>query len=501
MRLNWASLAAGFLVLVAVAVSATISDEIYERLPHIEDEFAILWQAHVMAEGEISQKTPPLESAFIIPFVVDHGGQRFGKYPPGWSAALSLGIRIGQPWLVQALLWGAVVWLTYRLGSKIVSPGVGLLGAALTLSSPMILMLLGTWMSHGLSTFLTLSFLLSMIDLLPAGDWMAMRSTVNRSLLILVAGISLGLLILTRPLTAVGVALPWLSMCGVRCIRGIGRERSACLWVGLVTLVVGSVLLLWQWALTGDPIRNLYSLWWPYDRLGFGPGIGVTTSGHNFAWAFYNTRFSLRVGTHDLFGWPWLSWILLPFGLIKLRKNRDGWLLFGIFPSLVLVYGFYWVGSWLYGPRYYVESVPMLAVISAAGFGWLIGRPGSQRVVQRARVYAPSFVLLVLLVLNGVFYAPTRLDGKRGLYQIRREPMQRLAQAELGHALVIVHADRWFEYARYLPLTAPFRDSDLLVAWSVNAQQDQRLFELYQDRTIYLHDPHEPGVFTEWEGP
>jgi 4-amino-4-deoxy-L-arabinose transferase-like glycosyltransferase len=500
MRMQRASVAAGLLALAAVVASAVISERIYERLPHIEDEFAILWQAHVMANGEISQETPPLANSFLVPFVVDHDGQRFGKYPPGWSAALSLGIRIGQPWLVQALLWGAVVWLTYRLGSRVVSPGAGFLAATLTLSSPMVLMLSGTWMSHGLSTFLALSFLLSMIDLLPAGEWIAMRSPVSRSLLILVAGMSLGLLILTRPLTAVGVALPGLVLCGVRFVRGIGRERSACLWVGLVTLLVGSMLLLWQWALSGDPFRNLYSLWWPYDRLGFGQGIGVTNSGHNLAWAFYNTRFSLRVGIHDLFGWPWLSWILLPFGLVELRKNRDGWLAFGVFPSLILVYGFYWVGSWLYGPRYYVESVPMLAVISAAGFGWLIGRPGSQRILQRVRVYIFSFILLLLIVFNGVFYVPTRLDGKRGLYGIRREAIQRLVQADLGRALVIVRADRWFEYARYLTLTDPFCVSDLLIAWSVSSKEDQRLIEVYGDRPVYLHQPERPGILILLEG-
>ena len=289
MRSRLAAVAALGLALATVLLSVRISAQIYERMPHIEDEFAFLWQAHVMAEGEIAQESPPLASLFIVPFVVDHDGQRFGKYTPGWPALLSLGVRLGAPWWIQALLWGGVVWLTYRLGDKLASPGVGLLAAGLTLSSPMILMLAGSLMSHGLSTFLCLCFLLSYLDLQRSA--LRIQGFVQpRWLLVSVAGSSLGLLLLTRPLTALGIALPMVIYSGYRFLVGTARERRVNLALAALTLLIGSLLLLWQAALTGDPWHNPYSLWWPYDRLGFGPGIGVTESGHNLSWALYNTR-------------------------------------------------------------------------------------------------------------------------------------------------------------------------------------------------------------------
>jgi hypothetical protein len=43
MKLNRASLAALILALAMVAASAYIADHIFERMPHIEDEFALIW--------------------------------------------------------------------------------------------------------------------------------------------------------------------------------------------------------------------------------------------------------------------------------------------------------------------------------------------------------------------------------------------------------------------------------------------------------------------------
>ena len=42
MKLSLASLAAVFLALAAAAASAYVSQRIFERIPHIEDEFALL---------------------------------------------------------------------------------------------------------------------------------------------------------------------------------------------------------------------------------------------------------------------------------------------------------------------------------------------------------------------------------------------------------------------------------------------------------------------------
>jgi hypothetical protein len=482
-----------FISIAAVAVSAWVALSVFEGLPHLEDEMAFLWEADVMAQGKIRLPSPPSPDSFLVPFVVDHEGWRFGKYPPGWPAALSLGARAGAAWAVNPLLAGLGIWLIYRLGSRVSGPWVGVLAAALAATSPMFLMLSGSLMGHALGLVLAAAFWLAWIDLFMPSPPGAAKS-VPAPLLVAVAGLSLGLLALTRPLTAVGVALP----CAVHAIvilwRGGPRSRRRLLGVAALSLLLAAVLFLWQAALTGDPLLNPYTLWWSYDRVGFGPGIGRTASGHNLRWALVNTRFSLAAGLHDLFGWPYLSWIFLPFGLIALRRNRQGLLLLAAAPGLVVVYLAYWIGSWLLGPRYYYEALPGLAITSAAGVAWLGGwlrrRQGR---AAHARALAVASFLMILMLLDVGFYLPQRVWGLQGLYGVSRVHMRPLEEAHLGRALVIVHPVRaWTEYGTLLTLAPPFARSDLLLALTRGPKADRALAESFPDRHLLHYYPDEP---------
>jgi hypothetical protein len=141
------------------------------------------------------------------------------------------------------------------------------------------------------------------------------------------AALCIGLLAFTRPLTAVGVALPFAPHAAILFLRGDWRGRRRMLAFGLVALAVASLLFVWQWAVTGDPLFNPYTLWWKYDKLGFGPGVGRLEGGHTLRQAWINTKFSLFVGWHDTFGWWRFSWIFLPFGALALffpRNAKEG---------------------------------------------------------------------------------------------------------------------------------------------------------------------------------
>lgn len=481
---------AALIALGACLAAAWASRAVFERIPHLEDEFANLWEAEVMAQGEISQPSPAFPRSFMVPFVVDYEGLRFGKYPPGWPAALSLGIRLGAPWLVNALLAGASAWLAYRLGSRFGGQGVGVLAALLTASSPMFLLLSASMMSHALSVFLTLTLTLGWLDAVAAAPD---QRRLPRALPVAVAGLSLGLLALTRPLTAVAVGLPFGIHGAWLLLRGGREAKRAALGVGLLALAVAGVLLIWQWALTGEPLRNPYVLWWPYDRIGFGPGHGVTEAGHTLNQARINTKFSLRVGQHDLFGWPYLSWIFAPIGLLVLRRRVEAWLLAGLLPSLILAYAAYWVGAWVYGPRYYIEALGALSVLSAAGVAALAGWLG-ERGTTRLRSLSVSALVLTLVSLNVMYYLPARLQQMTGLYDMTLAVRARLQSVAPDRALVIVHpAKSWTEYGALMTLTPPFADGDLLLAYTRGSDQDLRLAQTYADRPAFDYYPDAPA--------
>jgi len=479
------------LAIIGFIVTARVSDDIFESIPHIEDEFAILWQAEVMVNGEITMESPRDPKAFLVPFVVDYEGQRFGKYLPGWPAALSLGARFDLHWLINPLFAALSIWLVYRIGSTIINPWVGLVSAGLMLSSPMFLMLSGTLMSHNFSLFLTATFSLAWLKLFPLRSRHEYGGKRHEGLLIVLAGLSMGLLVITRPLTALGVSIPFILHALYLLVRGDHGMRRHLVGICAVVILLAGLLPIWQAALTGDARINPYTLWWSYDRVGFGPGIGVTENGHSLAIALDNASFSLRAGQHDLFGWPYISWLFLPFGLLALRRNRDGLLLFGIFPGLVLVYAAYWIGSWLFGPRYYYEALPALAVTSAAGAAW-IGGFLAETPSARWRRPLTVGVLAVLMLGNVVFYLPGRVGGMRGLYNISSDPIAFIKQQELEEALVIVHSEHWMEYANLLLLAPPFSDSDLLISWSRGETKDAELEAHYEDYKVfhfYADDP------------
>jgi 4-amino-4-deoxy-L-arabinose transferase-like glycosyltransferase len=486
-------IADGLALIIAIGAcvaAAWASQAVFERIPHLEDEFANLWEAEVMADGKINVTSPEFPRSFMVPFVVDYEGLRFGKYTPGWPAVLSFGVRLGVPWLVNALLAGAAAWLAYRLGSRFGGQAVGLLAALLVATSPMFLLLSASLMSHTLGVFLTLALTLGWLDGVVARP---LQPRFPRALPVIVAGLSLGLLTVTRPLTAVGVGLPfgihgaWLLVSGDR------RARRAVLSAGALALVIAGLLLIWQWELTGDALRNPYTLWWPYDRIGFGPGYGVAEGGHTLNQARINTKFNLRVGQHDLYGWPYLSWIFAPIGLLALRKRADAWLLAGLLPSLVLVYAAYWVGAWVYGPRYYVEALGAFSVLSAAGIAPLAGWLGT-RGTSRLRSLSVSAVVLVLLALNVGFYLPARLQQMTGLYGMNLASRNQLQAVAPANALVIVHpANSWTEYGTLLTLTPPFAESELLLAYTRGSEQDLHLAQTYADRPAFEYYPGDPG--------
>jgi hypothetical protein len=284
------------------------------------------------------------------------------------------------------------------------------------------------------------------------------------------------------------VAFPFVIHAILLSVSASNSESKVLLGMGLSGAAIAALLLLWNWALTGDALTNPYTLWWPYDRIGFGPGIGVTQSGHSLYWAYYNTRFSLQVGLHDLFGWPYLSWILIPFGLIALSRRPGTWLLGSVFTSLVLAYGFYWIGAWLFGPRYYFEALPGFAIMSAGGFGWLGGwLTGSSGAVRVRRLLSLGGLSL-LLFMNVVLYLPRRVGGMQGLYGIDRQSASPFKVSDPDRSLIIIKAPRWFQYARYLYQVEPFSDSQLLIAWSRGDEIDSRLMRSYPHRTPYYYD-------------
>jgi hypothetical protein len=494
------------LSLLAVVVTYLVADRVFERMAHIEDEMAFVWQAQAIARGKLTLPSPPGAQSFVVPFVVDYQGQRFGKYPLGWPVLLAIGIRLGIRSWINPLLAGLAVWLTYRLGKRTFGETVGLLAAGLTITSPFYLMNSGSLLSHPFGLVLSAAFALAWLDAF------CQPVTSQRWLPTLVAALTLGMLALTRPLTAIAVGLPFGVHGLFLLVRGDWATRRRVFAIGAISLAMGSLLFLWQYAVTGNALLNPYTLWWSYDRVGFGPGYGVTPGGHTLQIAIFNTRVSLQSGNLDLFGWFRLSSIFLPFGLLAMvRKPRpaafltSAALVGSVFPSLVLVYLSYWIGSYLFGPRYFYEGLYSLTIFSAAGIALLAGwpiRPGESWPAhigwQRPRSLAVTGLLTLLVCINLAFYLPTRLGGMFALYGIQRSQLAPFLSPQAQQdtpALVIVHPDIWTTYAAFLELEDAQLDTPFIFIHTRGKNIDAQFASLFPGRKIFHYYPDQPYLF------
>jgi 4-amino-4-deoxy-L-arabinose transferase-like glycosyltransferase len=330
---------AALLCLAAFALSAILSRTVFERLPHLEDELAYLWQARTYAGGNWVIPTPEPEDAFWQPFVVDHNGLRFGKYTPGYPLILMIGIWLGQMWIINALLGALAVGLVFRLGSAIFDPDTGLIAAALTAFSPMALLLNATLMGHALALCCAALFMWSM--------WQVEQRP--RPLIWgVIGGLALGLLIATRALTAVAVVLPFAAW-SLRRLLAARRRRAVFIPLAVLTVCAlpGAALIpIYSHAATGDPLKNLYTLVWSYDRVGFGEGAGRNV--HTLEKGIRHARYDLSLTAADLFGWQigmlndaarthlttrsdyypqiGVSWALLPLALAVIYRWRALWI-------------------------------------------------------------------------------------------------------------------------------------------------------------------------------
>jgi 4-amino-4-deoxy-L-arabinose transferase-like glycosyltransferase len=470
------------LVLCAVAliVTAAIAFFAFERLPHLEDEVAYLFQARTLALGRLTVPSPEPPEAFWTPFVLDHEGRRFGKYPPGWPALLALGVLAGAPWLVNPLLATLAIYLLYRLGCTLYDKRAGLLAGVLALSSPLFLVLSGSHLSH----------LASLTWLLLFGLWFTWAAQGRSPWYALGAGLALGAAFLTRSLTAIAWAVPPAAFgLGQVLLRRPGWPRYLLVALGAGSLA--AMLPLYQWAVTGDPWLNPYLLWWPYDRLGFGPGAGAMPGGHSPTYAWINLRQDLGRAATDLLGWPGLSWLPLVAGLALHPRRRLDWALLAPFACLVVAYVFYWIGSpaRLWGPRYYFEGFAGLWLLAAVGLLKAWERLARGRVWSpRTRVALASGLTLALAAASLALNMPGRLQEAHGFYGITRAQLEPVQEAGLHNALVIVYAERWLEYGAMLADMSPLLDDDVVYARGSSPAVDEAVMALFPDREVYyLH--------------
>ena len=380
--------------------------------PRIIDATAYYLQARAFLDGGPSFPMPSPSAAFRGRFLVPTpGAEALGVlFPPGYPALLAAGFALDRPLWVNPLLGAALVLATYGLALRLSGRrAVALLAATLSVVSAALRYHTADTMSHGLAALLfTVALWASVtparVSLVSVTPWRA-----------LVAGLCVGWLVATRPVTGMVCAAACAWLLGGPGGSGAGSLRDGSLRDGklrpwplrgggaalrrLVPFALGTApglaLLGWhQLELTGQLFGSVQLRYYALADgppgcfgLGVGPRFGCHhehgdvvarfgEGGFGLHWALRHTLYRLHHHALDFANWE-PAWLLVFWAGWRRRKERNVGVLACAAIGIVVAYGaFYFPGNYPGGgARFFLELLPLEhALVAWATCGAWAGR-------------------------------------------------------------------------------------------------------------------------------
>jgi len=383
------------------------------RTAVVHDESAYLLQAQLFSRFRFTAPTPPLPQ-FFEQLYVNLRPAVFSKYPPGTSLLLAPGVMLGMPGLpvvVMNALSGALVFAVARRHA----------GGVVALL---------TWL-FWITSFPVQYFHAMYLSEVPtslawlAAWWGVSRWTTSRRVRDLaIAAAALALCGITRPLTAVALAISVgvvLVVVARRGARPPWLTRGEIGTLAAAALVAAAFVGVWSWRSTGSPFTTPLSLYTqryvPFDRLGFGVRPGDAPSA-TLPWdqrvtdgSFYeehriHTPAALptavvararMIGRDMWYDWRGGLAVIALVGLVGAPLAL--WVGLGSLTMQLLLYLLYaHPARW---SLYYIEGLPVLAFATALGILRVLELGAHRTSSSRARLTVLA-TMLVLIVYPAV---------------------------------------------------------------------------------------------------
>jgi len=338
------------------------------------DEHSCYFLAECLRLGKWFVKPHELSEFFNVVHVGNRDGKWFSVYPPGWPLILALGLEGGgKDWLNPVLCTLSLIFF-FLAGKKVYGSTAAGLGLLL-MASPFFAFTSASYFSHGTCLLSISIFLYAFLQ------WKEKRSGRQGIFWSSLAALAIGYGLNTRYLTMAAVALPFLIYYFFGIVTQRRRWTKSDTFFVIIFTILTSLVFLHNYVVTGKFFKapNRYDKGW--ERLGFHSNYTVLDAA-----IYVLARFFYLA---DWFPSALIVLFLTSLFLVRDRDPLKRLFRFGFF-YLVIAYFFYysWGGN-QYGPRYYYEGLPFLAL--ALGdrlvFWW---REGTQPVKK--------FLLGVLLV-------------------------------------------------------------------------------------------------------
>jgi hypothetical protein len=461
----------------------------------IHDESAYLLQAQLLATGRLVGPARPLPEffeqfqTFVTPLVT-------GKYPLGFALALVPGIWLGLPALVPLLLNGVAGGLLFALARRLTTPGVAALAWLLWLLAPGTIDYHAAYLSETLSGPLWLAGWWALLEWRARGElkWLVMLSLATAACAI------------TRPLTAVGFAIP----CGIVVLLLAARRGrwTDLLVAGAAGSVVVSLLFFQNVQVTGSwrvtPWERYADIYAPSDRPGFTmdtrpPQRELPVDMRAYVVYFSEAHVGFRPGrlpgifaarAHQVLKDAWGEWLpaFAIFAIIGLlaasRELRFG---FGCMLSLMAVHLiFAHPVNW---SLYYQEGQPAIAAVTALGIATalraILRRAGPGGTLEERQALAVW--IAVALGVGAAVPIVANAHSRKVKQSAYHTEFATLVKKIPDPAIVFVRYSPIHRF--YYSLVSNPADLEGAPAWLVHdlGPENRRLIELAPGRKPYLY--------------
>lgn len=447
-----------------------------QEIPLVDDEGVYRFAAQILAQGRFYLPGDPDPDFFTHPFVVQ-GDRIFTQYFLGWPALMLPFLLLGIEVYANAFYFALSMPPLFLILRQLCGPGWARFGLVLALSSPILSISAATLLSHS-SCILALCWF----------TLFALRCRETEAPWAWHAGMALAFsaAFFIRPLSAIGVGLPWL-LCWVWDLKRQPRPFRTLLAFVLPAFCSALLFFGINRAINGHPLQTAYGSFlehassqahtkdlMPHRELAFESPVqslsiaAAATQRLNFA----------------AFGWP-ISWLFVFFAG---RERVPKILLVSVGTFYAANFSTTVVGVDGYGPMHYLELALPLLLLTVLGLKRATERspPGAQSL--------PLGLALASMLVALTSYFPYQA---RTLWEMtEHERLTRKMPADLGTPAVIFAEMPWeVKSCRYEDLkpwvqAPPMYDPDLRseVLWlvSVDPEKDREFARRrFPDRAAY----------------
>jgi len=444
-----------------------VSAGLFRHIPRVNDEAVYLFQARIFASGRWF--IPPPEPVECFKHLGIWWPDRvFSYYTYGHSMILAAGFLTKTVRYFPALISTVALVFTVLSGRVIYKSRLtGFFAGILLISSPLFIILGGSYMSHGSSIAANMVFLF----------FIARARETERRRDHIAAGLALGTAFVIRPVTAGVFALFPLIIWSVSVLRH--RRFAAILLLILTCGTVASTVFLHAYLTTGnwEPIQKQVE-----DRFETGNDEATT-----WKYMVQNTTWFLMRG----FGWiPYatLLFAFLPFALGS--RNVWDWVFLAGFMLNAYLFSAIAHFGWTHEPRYWSEFMPLVALLSARGIQRLaevMTRWFDTRLAG-AGAGMSGVLLAFLLIIGSVrLYWPYEIEAFTNYCYVRDDTYMEVLQSEVPNSIFFFQGPPDYIYIPhfYRNRIPDFQGSIIYAMYHSDASA-RILMDRYPDRHVFI---------------